>query len=91
MGIYVILQKLVKARELYEPGNLKLELDSTSYTSSSSSSSTRLKSSRIEYFSSRSRVSHELSRLVYTPTEPTQRVRLQKGLKAINKLHNKLN
>lgn len=66
-GIYVIIEKLVKARELHEPSNIELELDSTSYTSSSSSSSTRLKSSRIEYFSSRSRVARELSRLDYTP------------------------
>nr|GEV14866.1 hypothetical protein [Tanacetum cinerariifolium] len=60
--------KLDKARELHEPSIMKLELDSKIYSSSSSSSSTRLDRFNFEYFTSRSRVTREFSRLIYTPT-----------------------
>ncbi|GJW56423.1 retrovirus-related pol polyprotein from transposon TNT 1-94 [Tanacetum coccineum] len=74
--------RLDKARELHEPSIMKLELDSKIYSSSSSSSSTRLDRVNFEQFTSRSRVTRELSCLVYTPTpdDPLPTKRLKVGL-----------
>ncbi|GKC43358.1 retrovirus-related pol polyprotein from transposon TNT 1-94 [Tanacetum coccineum] len=74
--------KLDKARELHEPSIMKLELDLKIYSSSSSSSSNRLDRVNFEQFTSRSRVTRELSCLVYTPTpdDPLPAKRLKAGL-----------